>query len=247
MRDGVARHYETLLGAVYAWSVSGAGDPFARAGAWLSRHGLDRGERYLDLGAGFGAHTVPLCRAGRVVTAVDQDEGLLRQLRRRLEAERLVASVTRADLVEHVAAAAPASIDVVLCLGDTIAHLPERAAVTAMLAAGARVVRPGGAVALSYRDTTRLVAEGTARFHEVARDGRRILHCLVEALDQERVRITDLLTEVGPEGLTTRIGDYLKLRLAPAWVAAAAGEAGLELERAIEDGGLVVQVFRRPA
>lgn len=176
---------------------------------------------------------------------MDLDEGLLHQLRQRLEAEGLQAAVERGDLVEYVRRAAHARFDLLLCLGDTLCHLPGVPAVRELLIGAARALAPGGLLALSYRDTTRLADEGTARFREVARDGRRVLHCLLEPVDTEHLRVTDILTEAGPDGLTTRIGDYLKLRLAPARVAALATEAGLTLRREATDGGMVVQVFGR--
>jgi SAM-dependent methyltransferase len=75
------QHYDELLGDHYTWSVAGSGDPFAHGAAWLAEHRLLGFERYLDLGAGFGAHVVPLARAGKHVTAVDFHAGLLAELR----------------------------------------------------------------------------------------------------------------------------------------------------------------------
>jgi SAM-dependent methyltransferase len=243
--NGVQRHYETLLGAVYAWSVSGACDPFENAAAWLARFALDRGERYLDLGAGFGAHVLPLSKSGKAVAAVDLDEGLLAQLRSSLEERGLKASLHRGHLLEFLREAEGSTWDVILCLGDTLCHLQDAEEVRAFLAACARRLEPGGMVALSYRDSTELKGEGVARFREVARDSRRILHCLLEPLDAERLRVTDILTEVGAEGPTTRISDYLKIRVAPAQLAAWAEVAGLELRRDERDRGFVIQIFGR--
>jgi SAM-dependent methyltransferase len=95
------QHYDNLLGEHYAWSVAGAGDPFERAAAWLTRHDLFRFACYLDLGAGFGAHTVPLARAGKAVTAVDFHAGLLADLRTAAPS----VETHQADLVAFVEAA----------------------------------------------------------------------------------------------------------------------------------------------
>ena len=68
-------HYADVLGPVYAWSKGP--DPMGAATNWLEARGLLRGpRRVLDLGAGFGAHTLPLARAGAQVTAVDFDAAL---------------------------------------------------------------------------------------------------------------------------------------------------------------------------
>jgi SAM-dependent methyltransferase len=238
------RHYEALLGSIYRWSVSAAGDPVARAAAWLARYELDRAETYLDLGAGFGAHTLALARAGKRVTAVDFDSGLLDELRGALgeHAERV--SVKEAELCEFVRTSED-GWDVILCAGDTLTHLPARSDVAELIAGCRDRLTPAGKLALAYRDSTDFAAEGSARFLEVARDETRSMHCLLEPLDEEHLRVTDIVTDVGPDGPRTRISDYVKLRLAPALVEDYAARAGLRLLVSDEERGMTTQIFAR--
>ncbi len=238
------QHYDDLLGEHYAWSVAGAGDPFERAAAWLARHGLADFARYLDLGTGFGAHAVPLTRAGKAVTAVDFHAGLLAELR----AAAPSVEAHQADLVDFVEAAAGAAArwDAVLCLGDTLTHLPDRAAVQRLLAAAARVLAPGGVLAVGYRDYSGPPRTGLDRFIPVRHDAHRALVCCIDPVDADHVSVTDLVTTATPEGLRTQIGSYLKLRLAPADVAAWATGAGLRLDRSAIDAGQLLQLFRAP-
>ena len=163
------RHYETLLGEVYSWSVGVRGDPFERAAEWLARFKLDGAATSLDLGAGFGAHVVPLARAGSSVTAVDFDRTLLSQLQSTLGGLVKHVSVHQADLVDFVRAAKEQRWDLILCAGDTITHLPELSAVRELISLCAQHLRAGGALALQFRDSTGLALEGTSRFLEVAR------------------------------------------------------------------------------
>ena len=271
------QHYDTLLGDHYTWSVAGSADPYERSAAWLTRHGLASASRYLDLGAGFGAHAVPLARAGKAVTAVDFHAGLLAELR----AAAPSVATHEADLVtfvEAAAAAAPsgpphatvgattapsasptgapvepnspgavtATWDAILCLGDTLTHLADRRAVQRLLAAVARILAPGGLLALSYRDYSGPPRTDLERFIPVRSDHQRSLLCCIEALDADRVSVTDLVTTVTSAGLETRLSAYPKLRLAPADVAAWAAASGLRLERAAAEQGLQLQVFRSP-
>ena len=238
------QHYDDLLGEHYAWSVAGAGDPFERAAAWLAHHGLADFARYLDLGAGFGAHAVPLARAGKVVTAVDSHAGLLADLR----AAAPSVETHQADLVEFVEAAAalPARWDAVLCLGDTLTHLADRTAVQRLRAAAASILAPGGVLALGYRDYSGPPRTGLDRFIPVRHDAHRALVCCIDAVDAEYVSVTDLVTTVTLDGLRTQIGSYLKLRLAPAAVVAWAAAAGLRFDRSATDAGQLVQIFRAP-
>ncbi len=236
-------HYARLLAEVYEWSVSCRGSPFERARAWLEGEGLLDATRYLDLGAGFGAHARPLIEAGKTVTAVDFDAHLLDRLRANVPPSARLA-VWDGDLVERVRAARE-RWDVILCAGDTLTHLPSEDAVRELLRECAAHLDAGGRLALAYRDSTRLAATGVDRFVEVARDATRAMHCLLEPIDAGRLRVTDIVTDVHPDGPRVRISEYVKLRLAPDAVAAWANDAGLTLEPRPGAGPLVTQVFGR--
>ena len=90
--------------------------------------GAGAGDLVLDLGAGYGALTGPLVRAGAWVIAIELDPGLAERLRRRFSGEPLV-GVVEADLRAvplprrpfHVVASPPFALTTLLCrrlLGD---------------------------------------------------------------------------------------------------------------------------------
>jgi SAM-dependent methyltransferase len=240
----VKRHYAELLGPVYTWYTSRAGDRVARAKGWLERHELDGYQTYLDLGAGSGAHALALLAAGKRVTAVDFDAGLLGELRREgaAHAERL--ALYEGDLLAFLRHAENRVFDVILCVGDTLTHLASANEVDELFALATRALAPGGRIAVAYRDSTRFAAEGVKRFIEVARDARRSMHCLLEPIDAEHLRVTDIVTELEADGPRTRLGDYVKLRLAPERIALGATRAGLELTRRDEENGMLTLCFR---
>lgn len=237
------QHYEALLADVYEWYASAHGSPFESARDWLERHRLTDGTRYLDLGAGFGAHVVVLAELGKQVTAVDFDATLLTRLRALLDARGLTASIERAAIVDYLVGAR-AKWDVILCLGDTLPHLPDVDAVRALLTRSAALLSPGGRLALTYRDSTTFAATGVSRFIEVARDEQRTMHCLLEPIDDRHLRVTDIVTDVLPEGPRTRISDYVKLRVARAEVVEWAREAGLTPVVDETTAGMLTQIFR---
>lgn len=245
--NGVQHHYDTLLGSTFEWSLSTSGDPFASATAWLSRHSLLSGGSYLDLGAGFGAHAIPLARHAKAVTAIEANHALASRLRDVASRERLDIDVVENDLLASIERAPSASWDTLLCLRDTLCLLEKIDDVDRFFVAAARVLKAGGLAVVSYRDTTTFRATGTARFLEVARDEKRVMHCLLEEIDPRHLRVTDILTEVGPLGPTTQMSDYVKLRIAPHELNQLAMRVGLSLENTVNDSGFVVQSWRRLA
>lgn len=244
MHARTQRHYAELLGPVYAWSLGGADAACAAGKRWLSDRGLLQPVRVLDLGAGFGAHSVPLARAGARVTTVDSDSALLDALAATAGDARARITCAAADLVEFLATS-DGAWDTALCLGDTLPHLSSLDAVDTALTALGRVVVPGGRLALSWRDASGPGPEDLDRFIEVARDAQRTMHCFVEILDADRVRVTDLVTEVGPDGPRTRFGSYLKLRLPAERVRTAAEAAGFVLDDASVAAGMTEQLWTR--
>jgi SAM-dependent methyltransferase len=236
-------HYERLLNDVYAWSVSVSGDPFERGRHWLSEYALIDASDYLDLGAGFGAHTVALLREGKNVTAVDFSAPLLEALAEAAGGHEGLRSVND-DLVAFLEGS-DREWDVIVCAGDTITHLADESQVETFFASAARRLRPGGRLAVAYRDSTRFSAEGVARFVFVGADARRTMHCLLEPISATRLLVTDIVTDLEPEGPRTRISDYQKLRISSAQLGTWAERAGLGLARKGEDRGMSTRVFIR--
>jgi SAM-dependent methyltransferase len=175
-----------------------------------------------------------LAEAGYTVTALDADPGLLTAVRDRAK-DRPVHAI-EADLMafrQHVSG----PLDAVLCMGDTLTHLPDRAAVEALAQHVAGALGPGGVFCATFRDYTKAL-EGDARFIPVQRDENRTLTAFLE-YGPDVVTVHDLLHERGEDGWTLRVSSYPKLRLDPAWVAALFVEQGLSVDRGSGSGGMV--------
>jgi len=241
-------HYEQHLAPVYAWMAGGPAAAIARGDAELEALGVARvgrggdepAARALDLGAGFGAHAIPLARRGFAVTAIDESAHLLAELSER--AGELPIRTLQADLVEALADD-PGEVDLLLCLGDTLPHLATLDRVRRLCALASERVRPGGRVVFSFRDYTR-PAEGERAFVCVRGDAERIASCVLE-IERDSVRVHDLLHEREAEGgWSLQASSYTKLRLAPGLVEEALG-AGWEVERGSTASGMVALAARR--
>lgn len=225
--ESVRSHYETFLAPVYAWLAGGAPAAFAQGDAELDALRLTPTRRAaiaLDLGAGFGMHSVPLARRGFSVVAVDSSAALLGELRGHAGA--LPILTVQADLLDfpqHVAGAA----DVILCMGDTLTHLESRPAIESLFEEAAAALAPGGTFVLTFRDySTPLIRE--SRFVPVRSDADRVFTCFLE-YGNEHVDVYDLLHERQGSQWTQRVSSYRKLRLPPDWVFATLRGVGFKV------------------
>src|SRR5262245_19417793 len=169
-----------------------------------------RGALVLDLGAGFGMHSIPLARRGARVTAIDSSAELLRTLVD-LRGDLPVQAVND-DLLafqRHVTETPSA----ILCMGDTITHLPELGAVGGLIERASGELPRGGVLVVSFRDYS-VPLIGEQRFISVRNDETRILTCFLE-YEPEAVLVHDIIHEHAADGWQTRVSDYRKLRLSP--------------------------------
>ena len=209
--SSVAEHYAKLLAPVYAWMAGGTDAAFAIGESDLApvvgKPGLA-----VDLGAGFGMHSVPLARAGWRVVAIDSSPILLDQLAAAAAGLPIVTHC--GDLLDFAdALAAGERPDLMLCMGDTLTHLESLDQVAALCRRVASQLSASGRFLATFRDYTRLPS-GNARFIPVRADEHRVLTCFLEEFD-DYVQVHDVLHERAADTWTTNVSSYRKLRLAP--------------------------------
>jgi SAM-dependent methyltransferase len=239
----VTDHYAQLLAPVYSW-MSGSVEAAIDAGkAELGELNLTlpAGSQVVDLGAGFGVHAIPLARNGMRVLAVDSSTELLKELDR-LASGLDVESV--ADDLLSFRSHLEAKVSAVLCMGDTLTHLPEHTHVDFLAQEVHEALAPGGHFVLSFRDYSEPLV-GDARFIPVRSDERRILTCFLE-YEEDTVVVHDILHERAGDAWETRVSSYRKLRLAPDRVIASLETIGFETRREKGVRGMVRVVGRKP-
>ena len=108
-----------------------------------------KGARVLDVGCGGGIFSEALARAGAKVTGIDLSRAALATAELHALESGLAIDYLQTSAESH-AAAAPAAYDVVTCM-EMLEHVPDPASVIAALA---RLVRPGGRVVVSTLNRT---------------------------------------------------------------------------------------------
>lgn len=231
-----ADHYATHLAPIYSWMVGDRDAALVRSAAELNAVNLPDKMKgtALDLGAGIGLHAIPLAQRGFAVTAIDSNQQLLCELQQRSES--LVITAIVADILDfptHV----QQPVDVILCMGDTLTHLPSIAAVETLFESVARLLNRGGVFVTTFRDYATAPLTGEHRFIPVRSDARRILTCFLE-YSEDQVTVHDLLHEWHNGGWQQRVSSYPKLRLAPEWVVTQLRKHALTVHRGTGPGGM---------
>jgi len=211
-----ADDYDTLA-SVYDWILPAElVTPEGSAAAFLPYlEELAPGARVLDCAAGTGPLAVGLAVRGFDVTATDASGGMVE--RTRALAERAGVDVAAREVRwEDLGAQGFAPFDAVLCVGNSLAHAPGRAARRAALEAMATVLKPGGLLVLTSRDFERIRADdpGLQVFdHVVERDGRRgvVIYSWWLADDWDDEHMFDVAVAlIGDDGAVTTRGERLR-------------------------------------
>jgi 2-polyprenyl-6-hydroxyphenyl methylase/3-demethylubiquinone-9 3-methyltransferase len=111
---------------------------------WIERNAALAGKSVLDIGCGGGILAEAMARRGARVTGIDLSDKALRVAELHLHESHLQIQYAKAS-AEDYAAAHAGEFDLVTCM-ELLEHVPEPAS---MVAACARLVRPGGQVFFS--------------------------------------------------------------------------------------------------
>ena len=197
----------------------------------------------VDLGCGPGVQSVPLAELGYRVVAIDNCCLLLAELV--IAQGSLPIRLIEADLTRF-RSCIDESPSLIVCLGDTLTHLPSLEAVASLIRDIGAALKPGGRCLLGFRDYVSRELVGEQRFIPVRSDERRILTCFLE-YHPDHVLVHDLLHERSDTGWTQRVSAYRKLRLDPAWVVDSLSDAGLIVVEPFVESGMVCLAAGKPA
>lgn len=229
----IRSHYANHLAPIYLWMAGGI-EHALTLGASDVADFVDRPGYAVDLGAGFGMHSIPLAKSGFRVLGVDNSPQLLSELRKHsagLDVETVEGDLL--DFAGHMSGPA----DLILCMGDTLTHLSSTEEVQGLLRTVADSLRPGGRFVATFRDY-RVLPAGDARFIPVRSDADRILTCFLED-KAEHVLVHDVIHERVDGSWKMRVGSYEKLRLSPLTVTQSAEAAGMRCREEAGPRGMI--------
>jgi SAM-dependent methyltransferase len=240
-------HYENLLADHYEWMF---GVPFeakvAEQKAILDEFAVPSVTSGLavDLGCGPGFQSIALSDRGYNVLAIDTNKKLLGNLSARVGPRNIVTK--EADLRELDTLVGPASVEIAVCMGDTLTHLSSRSEVCNLFRSVARALKSGGMLVVTYRDLASVELFGLDRFIAVRSDDRRVMTCFLEYETAETVVVHDLINLGDGHGnWTLHKGSYRKLRLPVTWVSGEMAASGLSVSRCTEARMVTIAATRK--
>jgi SAM-dependent methyltransferase len=227
LMSNVTDHYEGFLAEHYSWMFGvSAQVKAAEQLELLTRWKVVRGELAVDLGAGSGFQAMALADLGfKRVLAIDTSAKLLKELQSN-SAGRSIEAIQddMLNISQHVAAG---TADAIVCMGDTLTHLPARELTSRLFAEVFRALRSDGLLVLTFRDLSSEL-RGSDRFISVRTTADKLMTCFLE-YGPGFVMVHDLIHV--REGATWRLmkSCYPKLRLPAEEIRRELQEVGFEV------------------
>jgi SAM-dependent methyltransferase len=247
MSDPVSDHYQKLLARHYSWMFNLSFEQKVAEQRAVLEPLLQHTPRgpAVDLGCGPGFQSMALIELDfNPIQAIDTSDELLREFTHHIGS--LPIDLHCADILSMNEIVISETAAVIVCMGDTLPHLPSLESVRHLFRAVANALAPGGLFILTWRDLTPELT-GPDRFIPVRADDERIMTCFLEYLSPTTVLVNDLLYTRDPATTNWMLekSSYPKLRLSPTQVAQALTAAGLEPRTPATAGRLSLAVARK--
>jgi len=236
----VKEHYDRFLAGQYTWMAGGFENNLERNRRVFSEAGIAprSSGTAIDLGAGCGFAAIPLMEARFRVTAVDFCRPLLDELVCHAPE---IASV-EGDILNFPLWAGR-NPELIVCMGDTLTHLPDAGSVRDLLRQCYAELVPGGKLVLSLRDYTQGM-KGETFVIPVRRDTGRIFLCRLE-YREESVGVTDIVYSQQTGTWERSASSYEKIRIKPVFLLRELEHAGLRIDEPIAGEGLITIIAEK--
>lgn len=208
----VKDHYDNHLGNFYSWMTGDFKEKQIEQESFFKRNHVSPviTSVAIDLGCGHGLQTISLVNCGFRVEAVDFNRQLLRELEAKKEAHALPVNLHYNNLISFLQEF-DQNADVIVCMGDTLTHLPDIDSIKDLFERSYQKLITGGKFIISFRDLTEPLHD-EQRFIPVRSDATRIHTCFLEYFP-EYVKVYDILHEYEDFRWKQSVSWYPKLRL----------------------------------
>jgi 2-polyprenyl-3-methyl-5-hydroxy-6-metoxy-1,4-benzoquinol methylase len=212
----VKEHYDNHLAEFYSWMIGDFDKAKESFKIFCNQNNIEPTNQgfAIDLGAGNGIQSMALAEIGFAVQAVDFNDKLLNELK--LKIAKYPIECIYEDILNIKSIATENSVDLVICCGDTIAHIETFEQLEKLLEDCYNLLSREGKLILSFRDYSNALTD-TQRFISVRSDENQILTCVIDYYEQ-KIKVTDLLHVKEGNTWKQRISSYDKLRITKDYV-----------------------------
>lgn len=238
----VSEHYEKLLAKYYSWIAGGTRAKIEENQKFFTDHKIQSEHSGLafDLGAGCGFQSIPLAHQGFQVVAIDLSSRLLAELK--AAAAQFQIKAVCDDLLNFTDYA-HGSIELIVCMGDTLTHLESLQKVQALFEKVYSALAADGRLILSFRNLTAELTE-LDRFIPVKSNAHTIFTCFLE-YEESSVKVHDIIYEKKDDQWIMKKSFFKKLRISPDWIRDYLQSTGFTIEFDNEENGMNCFIARK--
>lgn len=241
--ETVKDHYDSFLGSVYSWILGDFDNVREQNAAFFASLDLTPAENAIavDLGSGPGSQSLPVAELGYEVLAIDFCQDLLDELGEHagdLPVRPVCDDI--ANFRSHMSDPA----DLIICMGDTLVHLPNTETVDRLINDVCDSLNPGGLFIYAIRDYVGDAPEGADRFVPIRANDEQIFTCFLD-YQEEFVHVHDVLYRRINGEWRMSISDYLKLRLDTRQINRQLAALGLEIAATSSMDGMIVVIAKK--
>jgi SAM-dependent methyltransferase len=232
-------HYENHLHKYYTWIAGGLESGISKSNQFFTEHNITPSltKTALDLGAGSGIQSIPLAKFGYKVYAIDFSKKLLAELQE--NAQNTDITIVKDDILnfDKYAGYNP---ELIICMGDTLTHLPDIASVEKLILNSYKELITGGKLILTFRDLT-FELTGADRFIPVKSTSDTIFTCFLE-YKEETVNIFDIVHKKTGENWKQKISTYQKIKIGEDKMKETLSKAKFKIEYYAKKQGLITVI-----
>jgi len=238
----VSEHYEKFLAKYYSWISGGTHAKIDENQKFFIDHDIYplRSRLAVDLGAGCGFQSISLAHLGFEVVAIDLSSKLLAELK---TAAAQFQIETACDDLLNFTDYAHRSIELVVCMGDTLTHLESLQKVQALFGKVYSALETDGRLILSFRNLTHELTE-LDRFIPVKSNAQTIFTCFLE-YEEDTVKVHDIIYEKKDAHWVLKKSFFKKLRISPDWTRNYLQSTGFTIEFDNEEKGMHFIIARK--
>lgn len=238
----VKDHYDNHLAQHYSWIYGGADLNIEKNKSFFNEHKLTPNSSgvALDLGAGSGFQSIPLQQLGYRVIAVDFSKEILRKLESRDLSHSI--EIVQTDMLDFSSYAGK-NPELIVCMGDTLTHLPDLNSVKKLITNSYSELDSGGRLALSFRDLTYELKDNE-RFIPIQSEPEKIFTCFIEN-QGDHIDVYDIVQEKMNGEWKQKISFYPKIKISEDQIKKILLSSGFVVDFFEKKRGLITAIARK--